>query len=63
MYMLFILTIYLIETPFNTFAYRADQDQAAVIRAAWSGSTLLAHGNMIYLYWWCNIFIYMDLSS
>ena len=31
---LFSLTIYLIETPFNTFANRADPDQAALVRAA-----------------------------
>ena len=30
----FGLTLYLIETPFNTFANRADPDQAALIRAA-----------------------------
>ena len=29
-----ILTFYLIETPFNTFAKRADPDQAALVRAA-----------------------------
>ena len=28
------LTIYLIETPFNTFANRANPDQAALLRAA-----------------------------
>ena len=28
------LTLYLIETPFNTFANRADPDQAALVRAA-----------------------------
>ena len=26
--------LYVIETPFNTFAYRADPDQAALVRAA-----------------------------
>ena len=33
-----ILTIILIviETPFNTFANRADPDQTALVRAAWS---------------------------
>ena len=36
-----------IETPFNTFANREDPDQAALVRAAWSGSTLFAYGNMI----------------
>ena len=45
------LTLYLIGTPFDpafdTFANRADQDQAALVRAAWSGSTLFAYGNMI----------------
>ena len=30
----FDLTLYLIETPFNTFANRADPDQAALVRAA-----------------------------
>ena len=43
------LTVYLIETPFNTFANRADYKQAALVRAVWSGSTLFAHGKMIYL--------------
>ena len=28
------LTLYLKETPFNTFANRADPDQAALVRAA-----------------------------
>ena len=28
------LTLYLIETPFNTFANRAEPDQAALVRAA-----------------------------
>ena len=28
---------------------RADPDQAALVRAAWSGSTLFAHGYMVYL--------------
>ena len=31
----------------NSFATRADPDQAALVRAAWSGSTLFAYGNMI----------------
>ena len=30
----FPLTLYLIETPFNIFANRADPDQAALLRAA-----------------------------
>ena len=30
----FDLTLYLIETPFNAFANRADPDQAALVRAA-----------------------------
>ena len=38
------LTLYLIETPFNSFANRVDPDQAALLR---SGSTLFAYGNMI----------------
>ena len=41
-----LLTLYLIETPFNTFANRADPGQTALIRAAWPGSTLFAYGNM-----------------
>ena len=40
------LTFYLIETPFNAFANRADPDQAALVRADWSGSTLFAYGNI-----------------
>ena len=41
------LTLYLIEAPFDAFANWADPDQAALIRAAWSGSTLFAYGTMI----------------
>ena len=41
------LTLYFIWMPFYTFANRADPDQAALVRAAWSGSSLFAHGNMI----------------
>ena len=41
------LTLYQIEMPFNTFANRADPDQAALVRAARSGSTLFVYGNMI----------------
>ena len=41
------LTFYLIEKPFKTFANRADHDQAALVRAASSGSTLFAYGNLI----------------
>ena len=37
----------LIEMPFNTFTNRVDPDQAALLRAALSGSTLFANGNMI----------------
>ena len=35
-FMLYILslTLYLIKRPFNTFANRADPDQAALVRAA-----------------------------
>ena len=33
--------------PFNAFANIADPDQAALIRATSSGSTLFAYGNMI----------------
>ena len=43
------LTLKLIKMPFNTFANRADPDQAALVRTALSGSTLFAYGNMIYL--------------
>ena len=32
---------------FNTFANRADPDQTALLRAACSGSTLFAFGNMV----------------
>ena len=40
------LTLYHIQTPFNTFANRADPDQAALVRAAWSyRSTLFACDN------------------
>ena len=42
-----ILTLYLVETPFNAFANRADPDQAALARAVWLGSTLFANGSMI----------------
>ena len=41
-YLFVVLTLYLIETPFNTFANRADPDQAALLGAAWSGPTLFA---------------------
>ena len=41
------LKLYLIETPFNTFANRADPDHAALVRAARSESTLFAYENMI----------------
>ena len=34
--------IYLIETPLNAFANRADPDETALSRAARSGSTLFA---------------------
>ena len=39
------LTLYLREMPFNTFAIRANPDQAALVRCAWSGSTLFAFAN------------------
>ena len=39
-----ILTLYFKERPFNTFANRADPDQAALVR---SGSTLFTYGNMV----------------
>ena len=41
------LILDLIETPFNNFANRADPDQAALVRAALSGSILSAKRNMI----------------
>ena len=44
--MLIQLALYPIEMPFNAFANRADPDQAALIRAALSGSTLFAYRNM-----------------
>ena len=37
------------KAPFNACANRADPDQAALIRAALSGSTLFAYGNMKHL--------------
>ena len=40
-------TLYLKDMHFKTFANRADPDQAAIIRAAWSVSTIFAYGNMI----------------
>ena len=40
-----VSTLYLTEMPFNTFANRANPNQAALVRAAWSGSTLFAYGN------------------
>ena len=43
------LSLYLIEMPFNTFANRADPDQAALLRAACSGYTPFVYGNMINL--------------
>ena len=45
------------ETPFNALANKADPDQAALVRAAWSGSTLFAYGNMIYLILTRNFFV------
>ena len=39
-----LLTLYLIETPFNVFA-----SGSSLVRAALSGSTLFAYGSMIYL--------------
>ena len=37
----------LIKMSLNTFAERVDQDQAVFVRAALSGSTFIAYGNMI----------------
>ena len=45
----YVLNLYLMETPINPFANRIDPDQAALVRAACSGSTLFAYGNVIYL--------------
>ena len=42
-----VLSLYLIEMPFNAFANRADPDQAVIVWSAWSGSNLFAHWNMI----------------
>ena len=44
----FVLTLYPIETPFSTFANRADPDQTALVRATRPGSTLFADGNIHY---------------
>ena len=44
-------TLYLIEAPFRAFANRADSDQAALVRASWSGSTLFAYGNWYTCIW------------
>ena len=43
----FVLNPYLVEMTFNAIANTADPDQSALVRAAWSGSTLFAYGNMI----------------
>ena len=37
----------LIKSPFNTFANRANPYQAALTRAAYSGSTLFAYGKIM----------------
>ena len=61
-----IINIYLIETPFNTIANRADKEQEALLlRVAWSGSTLFAYGNMIrcdppLVDLTCNLFFYVQ---
>ena len=39
-----------IETHFNTFANRADPEEAALVRAARPGSTLFAYGYTIIYY-------------
>ena len=39
----------MIEAPFNAFANIADPDQAALVRAAWSESTLIAYGLEIWV--------------
>ena len=45
----------------NTFANRADPDQAALVRAAWSGSTLFAYGNLRYDFFvlYTNVKVYL----
>ena len=40
-------TIYLKEASFNAFA-KADPDQAALVRAVWSGSSLFDYGNILF---------------
>ena len=37
------ITLYLIETPFDAFANRADPDQAALVRPAWSKRSILKY--------------------
>ena len=37
-----LIALYFKKTPFNASANRADPDQASLVRAAWSGSTLFA---------------------
>ena len=43
----FIIALYLNVMPIKNYANRADPDQAALIRAACSGSTLFPYRNMI----------------
>ena len=40
-------TLNSLETAFDAFAKRADADQTALVRAAWSWSTLFANENMV----------------
>ena len=63
-----LFSIYLIETPFDNFANRLDPDQAALTRAAKSGSALFAYGNMIIydptlVYLTCNVFVLCKCES
>ena len=45
--------------PFDTFANRADPDQAGLVRAASPGYTLFDYGNMIYIMF---VILYMYVS-
>ena len=41
------LTLFHLKAQFSTFTNRADPDQAALGKAGWLGSSLIAYGNMI----------------
>ena len=54
------LPLYLIETLFTASTNRADPDQAALVRATWSGPTLFSYRNMVYptlVDWTSNFFV------